>query len=48
MIVVDTCVTQVAVNGQHFTEYRLRTGGLQLIQVVEVTSDATVGSLYIQ
>jgi hypothetical protein len=40
---------KVAVNGQHFVEYKSRTGGnLQAIQWVEVVADAAVANIFVQ
>jgi len=41
-------VLQVAVNNDHFIAFRSRTPNLQSIQWVEVESDATVSSIFVQ
>lgn len=48
MILCEPTQFKVAVNGQHYIEYRLRTPGLQLIQFVELTGDLSNGSLQLQ
>jgi hypothetical protein len=48
MVLCEPTQFKVAVNGQHFIEYRLRTPSLQMIQYAEVSGDAQVQSLTIQ
>lgn len=48
IILCEPTEFKVAVNNQHFIAFRSRTPNLQAIQWVEVESDATVSSIYVQ
>lgn len=48
IILCEQAGFKVAVNGQHFVEFKSRTNNLQAIQWVEVVADANVANIFVQ